>query len=316
MTIKNELLEQSDNPKRKSSLTLSFRLCLSFLVVCILIPLGCAETLSEDIDSNIPKHSNAPFPIWKTPMQIATLSDQSQTRTNSTVAASFAANVDKKPSHLLIAKSPTTDLSRQLWQARISPSKDGKPHQSKTELRQIIRQISSIEFKPQDQSSESLIVVEPTQKAEPNEISSDTEIPQEPEPNKIERKLPNGRVSDQTLQVFRSLSQHPDQLHNPFELAEILFNSNCLKEAAQCYQQALNRMTTNETDRFANKAWILFQMGNCLRNTDRPAAMQMYKQLIAEYPNSPWADLAKAESKLIDWYLKDKPNTLINERKL
>jgi TolA-binding protein len=99
-------------------------------------------------------------------------------------------------------------------------------------------------------------------------------------------------------------------------LAEILFNSNHLKEAAKCYQQALDRITANETDRFADKEWLLFQIGNCLRNTDRQAAMQIYSQLIAEYPDSPWVDLANAKSKLIDWYLKDKPDALIKEYKL
>jgi tetratricopeptide (TPR) repeat protein len=334
MTIKNKILEQSDNSERKSSLTLHFRLCSLLLIVCILIPSGHAETLLEDIDpinllesslapnlqniniSNITEHSNTPFCIWQPPIQLARLpSDQWQTQTNSNIAVNFAAKVDKKSSHLLIAKSPTTNINRQLWQARISAFKERKPNQSKNELRKVIRQIDSIEFKPQNQTPEPLIVVEPIQKVEPNEISSDTEMLQEQEPNKIERKLPYEQVTDHTLQTFKSLSQHPDQLHNPFELAEILFNSHCLREAAKCYQESLNSMTTNETDQLANKAWVVFQLGNCLQNIDPPTAMQMYRQLIVEYPNSPWADLAKAKTKLIDWYLKEKPNTLINKRK-
>jgi len=316
MTVKNRFLEQSDNPQRRRSLTLSFRLCLSPMVVCMLIPLGCAETLSQNVNATIAKYPTTPFPIWKAPVQVATASGQRQTQANSTVAANFAAKVEEKPPDLLIVESPTTDLSRQLQQARISPSADDEPDQSKDELRQMIRQISLIEFKPPDQASESSVVVEPAQEAEPNEMPSDTDILQETDPNRIERKLPDGRVTDQTLQIFRSLSQHPDRLHNPFVLAEILFNSHCLTEAAACYRQALDRVPADEADPFANKAWILFQIGNCLRNTDRPAATQMYRQLIAEYPDSPWADLAKAESKLIDWYLRDKPDTLINERSL
>jgi tetratricopeptide (TPR) repeat protein len=332
LTIKNEILEQSDNPERKSSLTLSFRLCILFLIVYILIPLGHAGTLSEDIDpisllesslspssqniniSNTTEHSIAPFRIWQPPIQIARLpSDQWQTRANSNIAVNFAAKVDKKPSHLLIAKSPTTDISRQLWRARITNLKDGKTSKSKDELRQIIRRVNSVEFKPQDRISKLLIVVEPTQKAEPNAISSDTGMPQEQKLNKIKCKLPDGQIIDQTLQTFKSLSQHPDQLHNPFELAEILFNSHCLREAAKCYQESLKRMTTNETNQLADKAWVLFQIGNCLRNIDRPAAMKMYQQLIVEYPNSPWTNLAKARSKLIDWYQQDKPWELVAE---
>ena len=334
MKIKNEILEQSDSPERMSSLTLSFRLCLLFVSVCILIPLGHAEDLSEDIDpltlledaleqtsqnisiSDITENSNAPFYIWQPPIQLDLFpSSQWQTWTNSNIAVNFAAKVEKKPSHLLIAKNPTTDISRQLWRARITNLKDGKISESQKELRQIIRQINSVEFETQYQTSEPLIVLEPVQKAEPNAISSDTETPKQQKPNKIKSQLLDGQIIDQTLQTFKNLSQHPDQLHNPFELAEILFNSHCFREAAKCYQEALNRMTTNQTDQRANKAWVLFQIGNCLQDIDRPAAIKMYKQLIEEHPNSPWTDLAKARSKLIDWYQQDKPWELVAEKR-
>ena len=335
MTIKNKISQQYNNRQRKSALTLSFRLCLLSLIVCILTPLACTETLSEDIDpislhefplppssqnlniSNAAEQPNNPFCIQQPPMQIANLSsDQWQTQIDRNIPANFAAKVDVKTSNLFLAENPTTDISRQLWQAGISTYKNKKPSPSKNELQQIIRQIKSIEFKPQEQNPEPLIVVEPIRKTEPNEISSDTETPQKPRPGKIKRKPPDNRVTDQTLQIVKTLSQHPEQLHAPFELAEILFNSNCLEEAAKCYKQALNRMTTTETNRFTDKEWILFQIGNCLRNTDPPAAMQMYRRLINEYPDSPWADLAKAKSKLIDWYLKDKPDAMIKEYKL
>ena len=335
MTIKNKISEQYNSQDRKSALTLSFRLCLLSLIVCILTPLACTETLSEDIDpisllefslppgsqnvniSNAAEQSNNPFRIRQSSMQIANLpSDQWQTQIDRNMPANFAARVDIKTSHLFLAKNPTTDLSRELWQARISTSKDKKSSLSKNELQQIIRQIKSIEFKPKEQTPKPLIVVEPIRQTEPNEISSDTETLQKPQPNKIKRKPPDDWVTDQTLQIVKTLSQHPEQLHDPFELAEILFNSNHLKEAAKCYQQALDSITVGQTGRFTDKEWILFQIGNCLRNTDPPAAMQMYRRLITEYPDSPWVNLAKAKSKLIDWYLKDKPDALIKEYKL
>ena len=335
MTIKNKISEQYNDQDRKSALTLSCRLCLLSLMVCILTPLACTETISKDIDpvsllefpsppnsqnvniSNVAEQSNNPFHIRQSFMQIANVpSDQWQTQIDRNIPANFAAKVDIKTSHLLLAKNPTTDLSRQLWQTRISASKDTKSSLSKNELQQIIKQVESVEFKPQEQAPKTLIVVEPIRQTEPNEISSDTEMLQETPPNKIKRKLPDERVTDQTLQILRTLSQQPDQLHDPFELAEILFSSNCLKEAAKCYQQALDSITAGQIGRFTDKEWILFQIGNCLRNTDRQAAMQMYRQLIIEYPDSPWVDLAKAKSKLIDWYLTDKPDALIKEYKL
>ncbi len=37
----------------------------------------------------------------------------------------------------------------------------------------------------------------------------------------------------------------------------------------------------------------------------------MYTQLITEYPSSPWADMANAQVKVLDWYLKDEPYKLV-----
>ncbi|MHC4122684.1 MAG: tetratricopeptide repeat protein [Planctomycetota bacterium] len=255
-------------------------------------------------------------------MQIAKLSDQWQTQINNSIALNFASQVGKKPSDLLISKNLTTDLSRQLWQARIANPKDGKTSKGENKLRQIIRQINSVEFKPQDQTSEPLIVVEPIHKTEPDETSSDSDVPQEAEPKSSfsskqqdEKQLLHRQITNQTLQIFEQLSQQPQQLKKPLELAEILFRNSSLKESAKCYQEALNRMAANEDNRHKERAWILFQIGNCLRNTDRPTATERYKKLINEYPDSPWADLAKARIKLLDWYQQDKPRELVAENR-
>ena len=287
MIIKNEILEQCDRRQRKCFLSLRFKLCFSFLIICILTFPVRAETLSEDFDPIDLLESYLPSSLQ-----------------------------NEEPYGLPIEKNQTTYLGDQLWQARISVSEDKKDSQNKNELQRIIKEINSVEFKPQDQTSEPLIVVESLRQAEPNEISPDMEMAQEQDTGKIEHKLLNGQVTEKTLQIFKNLSKHPNQLHNPSELADILFNSHCLAEAAKCYQEALKRTSTNEADQFGNRAWILFQIGNCLQNNDQLIAIQVYGQLITEYPTSPWVDLAKARSNLIDWYLKDKPDALINKYKL
>jgi len=216
---------------------------------------------------------------------------------------------------LPIAQSSNNHPARQLWQARISISHIEKA-ESKNELQRIIEQIRSVEFEPREEVSKPVIVVEPGPTTEPNETSSAIEAPQEQEERKIKLKLPYEPVTDQTLQMLKSMLQHPERLHNPFELGEVLFLSGHLKDAAICYQEALSRSPASAGDKAGptrNRAWILFQIGNCLRDDDLPTAMKMYKQLIAEYPDSPWVDLAKAWSKLIDWYQKDNPRVLIVE---
>ncbi len=152
-----------------------------------------------------------------------------------------------------------------------------------------------------------------TEKPKAKEIKSKPQTPHGRQPDKLqnEKTLSYVPVTSQTLQMLENLLQHPDQMDNPFELAEVLFLSGHLKEASVFYWEALNRNRPDQSDTTKNRPWILFQIGNCLRHDDTLTAMKMYRQLISEYPDSPWTDLAKARHKLINWYQKDKPRTLI-----
>ena len=322
MKMKNKDLTQSYDSKRKSSLTLSFEFCFFtfyFLLFTFYFPASAAgaEISLEQLD---------PINL------LVSRQNQQETRIGTNVTANFAAQDDGQKhsqlpqSGLLISKAPDTLLGRQLWQARISTSKGQKDNKSRNELQQIIKQIHSVEFKPQAQTPEAFIVVEPVQKTEPNENLSDIEATAKSEEKKVEpgtreagadNLIPTkaGTISDQTLQMLDNLSQHPEQLENPFELAEVLFHSGHLKQAEKCYRQALSRSSRDETDSPGTRAWILFQIGNCLRNDDPAAAMETYRQLIAEHPNSLWVDLAKARSSLINWYQQNKPRMLIDENR-
>ena len=150
---------------------------------------------------------------------------------------------------------------------------------------------------------------------EPNETVSGIPVQKQEEKQQIKPKLPYEPITDQTMQMLRGLAQHPEKLDNPLELGEILFVSGNLKEASIFYSEALNRKDPNDIGSSWDRVWILFQIGNCLRNDDMPEAVKMYRQLLTEYPNSPWADLAQAQSMLIDWYLKEEPVKLIAEVK-
>jgi tetratricopeptide (TPR) repeat protein len=210
---------------------------------------------------------------------------------------------------------PNSHLQRQLWRAAISIAKVEQDNRSKNELKRVIERIRSIEFKPREQPREPVVVVEPSPTTEPNKTAPDAAVPEEPEKKEAKPKLPYGPISEQTLQMLRSLSQHPEKLDNPFELAEILFLNGSLKEATVFYREALNRKSPNDAGSAQDRAWILFQIGNCLRNDDLSTALNMYRQLITEYPDSPWVDLAKTQCQLIAWYQKDEPRKLIAECK-
>jgi tetratricopeptide (TPR) repeat protein len=230
---------------------------------------------------------------------------------------SAAAVGQKSPQNSFLATpDPNNNFRRQLWRAELSIAKGEKDKGTKNELKRIIEQIRSIEFKPDKQPSEPVIVIEVVQTAEPNETLFDTAVLKEQKTKEIGTKLPYEPISDQTLQILKDLSQHLDHLRNSFELGETLVLSGNLKEAAIFYQEALKRKSLDDVGSTRDRAWILFQIGNCLRNDDPPNAIKTYRQLIIEYPNSPWKELAEARSKLLNWYLTDKPGELIAEHKL
>ena len=207
----------------------------------------------------------------------------------------------------------STQHGRQLWRASMSLYQGERDNRGKFELKRLIEQIRSVEFKP-PRLPEPSIAIEPVEtKNESNEIPSEVEVKDNSRIETIESISQYKTVTNHTLQMLVNIAQDPNQLENPFELGEVLYVSGHLREAAVFYQEALNRIDAEKNGSAKNRPWTLFQLGNCLRDHDLPAAKKMYVKLITEHPESPWVGPAKAREKLIDWFLKDKPQTLITE---
>lgn len=216
------------------------------------------------------------------------------------------------PSGLVVVNDPNNSPQRALWRADISVAKDRGDEKSKSELMRMIEQVRSVSFTPEKRVVESVVVVPVEASAvEPKEALSDAEVADEPQRDVRKPRLPYEPISESTLQMLRDLSKDPEKVDNPFELGETLFLSGNEKEAAVFYAEALRRTEPNDISLSRDRAWVLFQTGNCLRKSDLPAARKMYTQLITEYANSPWADMANAQVKVLDWYLKDEPHKLV-----
>jgi len=269
--------------------------CLAFLIVCMLINPVSAKT-----------------------QNVQQLSVESQEKLNEKLQGE-----NSTTSASSVSKASNSLLRHQLQQARISIYQDEKKSKSKNELKQILEKIRSILFKSDNQPIKSITTSELVSEPESNEASFDitTHEKSKKTPAPTESKKPNKSehqyepVSEHTLQMLDDPMQNPDRFENPFELAEVLFLSDHLKEAMLFYKEALKRKDPNDLGSAQEKAWILFQISNCLRSDDLQEAKNTYRQLIAEYPDYPWTELAKVQEKLIDWYLKDKPHTLIKECK-
>ena len=200
--------------------------------------------------------------------------------------------------------------------ARLNP-----PQQD--DLREIIEQIRSIsterpaatekiEQKPREGVQKTKDIAQKTNNGEREVVETDTNIASSfVDVNKVEMRDYNDRI----LQQVDELIKEPNRISNPFELAEILFKTGRTAQAAVCYKRALATMTANDPNMAGERAWILFQIGNCLKYDDPNAARESYAELVRTHPDSPWAEAAKSRYDLVDWYQKENPRNLIVELK-
>lgn len=76
------------------------------------------------------------------------------------------------------------------------------------------------------------------------------------------------------------------------------------------YQMAMQQDPTP-----VDRAWALFQLGNCKRKDDPEMAMGFYRRLLTEYPDSQWGGVAEIQDQLIEWRRINNPAKLIKELK-
>jgi tetratricopeptide (TPR) repeat protein len=217
---------------------------------------------------------------------------------------------------MTVSTESTKQLKYQLWKSDITPSKKEKEQKYSSELDRLIEQVRSIEIASQ-QSSEPKTTPETFPAIEPNNVSIKMSIPKEDaEDMRItESDSSYKSITDATIKTLRGLIQNPEKIKNPFETGEILFINGYLKEAALFYDEALIRTEPDAPGSPTDRSWLLFQKGNCLRNDEMTEAVEMYNQLIMEYPDSLWADMAQIQSQFISWYQTEQPQKIMDENK-
>jgi tetratricopeptide (TPR) repeat protein len=142
-----------------------------------------------------------------------------------------------------------------------------------------------------------IVKVDPEKAHESNKIKNNTEYVIEKE------------ISDQ----IEELIKEPVKATNPYLIANILFECGRVEEASVFYKETYRRLEEGNTKIKAEKDWVLMQTGNCLQNNNKVEAMEAYKQLVNTAPNSEWADIARAQIKLLSWYVDNNVEELLSQ---
>jgi len=209
-------------------------------------------------------------------------------------ATNFAAAVktelpaDSNPQH-------KDDGLLRLRKSNISPPAKPGDNEKSSDLKLIIEQIRTMSFEPKQPEGGG-------QKTEDREQKTE-------EIQKTQEQAPS------ETQILEELLKDPNHITTPLELAEVLFKSGRIYPAGLCYKQALLSMDANDANKAEQRAWILFQIGNCLKYKDPNTARDSFAELVRTQPNSNWAQIAKTEHDLVEWYLQESPKKLIEELK-
>ncbi len=206
----------------------------------------------------------------------------------------------------------TYDIRSKLWLTDVASLKEERNDENELEL--LIEKIRAVDLASQEIASEESEISEQIILSEPNDKETEAIELNKKDVQEIKTDIQYENITNDTLKRIMDLTKEPEKVNNPFELAEVLFLSDNLQVAAIFYKEALRRQDPNDITSTQDRAWLLFQIGNCLRDYDMVAAKDFYGKLVTEYSDLQWADVAKIQSDLIDWYTQDNPDEFIQEK--
>jgi tetratricopeptide (TPR) repeat protein len=174
------------------------------------------------------------------------------------------------------------------------------------QLQGLLSQLKSLSFpEPQELNGpEPKLELE----AEPVVVEEDIEVEKEIKTiTVLERQVV---LSEVRLPVDQS------RVVDTFEVAESLFHIGDKTNALLYYRKSFSKSLPMGNKTNPKRAWVLFQIGNCLYNADHQEAMKAYEQLITEHPSSDWTNCARTKLQVLTWLADEKPMALtMNEVK-
>ncbi len=312
-----------DNDRANKAMLI--RYCRMGIWACIflLLPFNCSvtvgdETIIDELDPTLLLSSDSEriqqeqgvFDIQMLPYTDHQYFDMPVPIGNFT--ANFIASV--KDGLFQTVPIPSEQLAQQLWKSRISPLAQSQTNDKADELKSVIEQVRSVKFQSQPPAQEQTDIASAAQ-PELDAGTIPSELHGQPVPAAGKTEIPDELLSDKTLEMVKRRLEDSNDGTDFLQLAEILFQSGKLVPAGLCYKKALASIPGDDTSPAGERAWILFQIGNCLKSDDPNTSRESYAELIRTQPDSPWAQIARARHGVLEWYQQEQPRRLIQQLK-
>jgi hypothetical protein len=221
----------------------------------------------------------------------------------------------------------TSDNMKKLWEARItSPAEQAeqKNNPSADKINDLINKIESLDFEtPSPEKTKEKSEQKKSEKQQPDNAETlsktndkqeeTTESEQKSKQNEQKDKITAEKQQNQERikKIVKEIASNPKQAENPLELAEILFRSGHTEYAAVFYEYVLNEKDLSSSD----KAWVLFQLGNCFEQSAPSKAREYYENLLIKYKDCQWIKTTETKLKTLQMKQENKINDLLSESK-
>lgn len=205
----------------------------------------------------------------------------------------------------------------ELWSSRVSVPEVTEDTEASLALQRLIRQVRTLAVDNKGPAEPSGPVAPPLTAQPPAPVAPSVETAQPVLVEAVATAAPETAptLSPRAQKTLEDLRQDPNRIRDPLETAELLFLSGRPTDAVPFYEEALRRTRAGDVAADGDRAWILFQLGNCLRETDIAKAQDAYLKLIAQYPDCPWTEMARAGGRFLTWYQTARPDQLTVARK-
>jgi tetratricopeptide (TPR) repeat protein len=223
------------------------------------------------------------------------------------------------PDNRQISKQLSSAAKKSLIKTNIASVTPEEKEDNKQKLNNLIKQINSINFVSKQQETKSKSTSSRPTLEEATEISEPSESQEiadtADEKTREEKQQYSQKLSPEIIERIDEIINSSTQMAEPQLLAELLFSSGYYKRAAYFFEMAVGQDEESSKLTDTDKAWMLNQQAVCLSNSDPEKALEIYKTLVSQYPNSHWAQLAYVRQNLLEWLQDQQPNELIEQCK-
>ena len=207
------------------------------------------------------------------------------------------------------ASIKTDKLAEELRKSSLKRLQANKSSEINSQMQDVLNRLKGLDFvekKGEDNKQAENAITDA--RVSKKERDNGKTQPAESRPDPEKTKIVKNKETDETA---ADIMIDDKKVIDTFSLAESLFLAGDRKNALLYYRKSMAKTIYSKNTPNPHRAWILFQIGNCLYNIDKKAAINAYQQLIDEHKSCEWVGCARTQLDILKWIENENPAQLV-----